>query len=92
MKDARHAELARLAAMFCRAYGGLPLEPEAAGTHVWDAGQSRLQDTVRYLSDVDRLYRRAEAMPLWPFNPTTLDSILHAGRSSDTAVPISGRY
>lgn len=69
MQDARDAELARIAGLFRQAYDQLP---PATPVGVAVALHSELEMTVHYLGHLDRLYQRAEAMPVWPFNLTTL--------------------
>ncbi len=62
MKRARKHELERLAALYQHQYDRLPSDAkaQALGTDV--------SAQIALLSQLDRLYRRAEAMPIWPFD------------------------
>jgi hypothetical protein len=69
MKDARDAELTRIAALFRAAYERLPERPQGS---IGPGSHGELERTVHYLGHLDRLYQRAESMPVWPFSLTTL--------------------
>jgi hypothetical protein len=71
MQHAKESELARLGLAFRQEYSHLPplaglkagLPPDL---------QAALRQSTAFLSRLDQLYRRAEMMPVWPFDVTTL--------------------
>ena len=75
MKEAKERELARLGELFRVEYSRLPTSEEIAarGDSVLDADLSK---RVALMAQVEDLYRRAEEMPVWPFNFETLRRFL----------------
>jgi hypothetical protein len=64
MESAKEAELTRFAHLFEAAYLQLRAEADYDPT---GPGRRR-EEIVQYLASLERLYQRAEAMPVWPFN------------------------
>jgi hypothetical protein len=64
MQAAKDDELTRFAKLFEEAYVGL-----CSGDDRGDAGAvKQKRDTAQYLASLEQLYKRAELMPVWPFN------------------------
>lgn len=71
MRSARDRELDRLASLFRISHAELP---DSARIDVIDRRKvlSDTATTVAYLAQLDQLHRRAEGMPVWPFDVATL--------------------
>ncbi len=75
MKKAKNFEIYRIGCLFSEEYKKLPegnnnKKSKSVGKH------HDVIDIVRYLADLNQLYRRVEMMPVWPFNFTMLGRFL----------------
>jgi hypothetical protein len=64
MLKAKEEELTRFAGLFNDAY----LQVRTSIGQVDETSARTIRDNVEYLAYLEQLYRRAEAMPVWPFN------------------------
>lgn len=76
MKRAREEEMERLARLFGAEYKDLKTVAASSSCGPGESQSPGVQNTLSNLNNLDALYRRAEAMPVWPFNLSTLVKFL----------------
>jgi hypothetical protein len=70
MKRSKEEELTRLATMFRAEYQALSSDPDYDSPERRSDGDHVANALLMRLAQIDRLYQRAESMPVWPFNVT----------------------
>ena len=71
MRDARERDLEWWAELFIRDYYIL-LDDKSVGEGSTEKISDEAGERIAHLGNIDRLYRRVESMPVWPFNFATL--------------------
>ena len=72
MKCAKESELHRLVWLFRHEYAKLPEGKDLAAKPLGSSVDSRNRESVDFLGQLLQLYRRVEAMAVWPFNFSVL--------------------